>query len=244
MSGILRSKAATVNYWNENAKWYKLWIEHNHYHNRIIEILTAFVQPGWRVLDIGAGNGVLSLPLCAIGCEVIAIEPSHGMRRLLYDEALKRGIDWIKVEDKKWEDIEAVYFKDYDLIMACNSLHLTGIDFHKSLQKIFNSKPKNVFLVVEHYPGIRVKWPHDEYTQLFAQCYQTESSFAYHHIDEVFEHCSFKKGHALCHEEKMDIKARLTFSHDHLWIKETALVQIFWWKINQTTEANKKREHL
>jgi len=45
------------------------------------------VEPGWKVLDIGAGNGVLSLPLCAIGCEVTALEPSWGMRSLF----LRRG---------------------------------------------------------------------------------------------------------------------------------------------------------
>ncbi|OGW53562.1 MAG: hypothetical protein A2Y81_10580 [Nitrospirae bacterium RBG_13_43_8] len=228
---MLCNKAATINYWNENAKWFKLWIEHNHYHNRIIEVLTTFVQPGWKVLDIGAGNGVLSLPLCAIGCEVTALEPSQGMRKLLYDEAVRRGIDWIKVEDKKLEDIEPDHFKDYDLIIASNSLHLTGIGFHESLQKISENNPKNVFLVAEHCPEIRVKWLCDEYTLLFAQCHQTESSSVYHHIDEVFEHYSFKKEHALCYEEKIDIRAQLTFFDDHFWIKDSALVYMFWWKI-------------
>lgn len=244
MEGNLCCKPATVEYWDGNAKWHKLWVEHNEYHNNIIEVLTTFVQPRWKVLDIGAGNGVLSLPLCAIGCELTAIEPSRGMRRLLYDEAFKRGIDWIKVEDKKWEDIEPGYLKGYDLIIASNSIHLTEIGFHESLQKIFECKPKHVFFITEHCPKIKIQWPNDEYALLFSQCYQTESSFAYHHMDEVFEHCSFIKGHSLCQEEKTDIKARLTFSHDHLWIKDTALVYMFWWKINETTEANMKSAYL
>ena len=67
-----RNRPATVDYWDGNAKWHKLWVEHNAYHNKIIQLLTTFVQPGWKVLDIGAGNGVLSLPLCAIGCRVTA----------------------------------------------------------------------------------------------------------------------------------------------------------------------------
>ena len=45
--------------------------------------LTTMVSPGWRVLDMGAGSGILSLPRCTIGCEVTAMEPSIGMRSLL-----------------------------------------------------------------------------------------------------------------------------------------------------------------
>lgn len=39
-------KVATVRFWNKYAKWYKLWIEHNNYHNRIIDVLTTMVELG------------------------------------------------------------------------------------------------------------------------------------------------------------------------------------------------------
>jgi len=93
MEQTICRKTATVGFWDGYARWYKLWMEHNHYHDRIIGMLTEHVAPGWRVLDIGSGNGVLSLPLCAIGCEVTALEPSVGMRNLLFAEAFSRGMD-------------------------------------------------------------------------------------------------------------------------------------------------------
>ena len=37
------------------------------------------IQDGSRVLDIGAGTGILSVPLAAHGCEVTAVEPSPVM---------------------------------------------------------------------------------------------------------------------------------------------------------------------
>lgn len=97
--------AKDVAFWDGYAKWYKLWIEHNNYHDRIIEVITTMVKPGWRVLDIGAGKGGLSLPLCAIGCDVTAIEPSRGMRNLFYEEDFKRGIDWVNVDERRREVI-------------------------------------------------------------------------------------------------------------------------------------------
>ena len=85
-------KAASLSFWDGYAPWYRLWMEHTGYHNRIIEALTDMVRPGWKVLDIGAGNGVLSLPLAAIECEVTALEPSIGMRTLLYEETFRQGL--------------------------------------------------------------------------------------------------------------------------------------------------------
>lgn len=139
------------------------------------------VQPRWNVLDIGAGSGILSLPLCAIECDVTALEPSAAMRSLLYEESFKRGIDWIKVNDGRWEDFQVCETGKNDLIMACNSLHLTQMGFEKALEKIFEAEPRNVFLVTElGSPEIKVKWQYGDYKMLFSKNYETESSFAYH----------------------------------------------------------------
>ena len=104
MEKVLCAHATDVSYWDGYSQWYKLWFEHNNYHDEVLETLMEMVKPGWKVLDVGAGNGVLSLPLCAIGCEVSALEPSAGMRKLLNKEAYSRGIDWIRVDNRRWEE--------------------------------------------------------------------------------------------------------------------------------------------
>lgn len=162
--------AKKIAFWDGYAKWYKLWIEHNNYHDRIIEVITTMVEPGWRVLDIGAGNGILTLPLCAIGCDVTAIEPSTGMRNLFYEEAFKRGIDWVNVDKRRWEVIPIPDLRDYDLIIACNSLHLTKMGFKQAIEKIFRAKPKHVFVVTElGYPDITVRWFYGDHKLLFSK---------------------------------------------------------------------------
>lgn len=233
MGKAVCKKAASVTFWNAYARWYKLWIEHNRYHDRIIEALMEVVRPGWRVLDIGAGGGVLSLPLCAIGCDVTALEPSIGMRSLLYENAFNRGIDWITVDERRWEDVPSYEVRGYDLIIACNSLHLTEIGFARAVEKIFHTNPKNVFIITElGPPEIKVKWQYRDYTMLFTKCYETESSYAYHTIDEMAEYWSFIKGRKLSGFEIEGIKSRLVFEDNHMWLKDTAYVGMYWWKRN------------
>lgn len=230
MEQVICKRAATVEFWDGYARWYKLWMEHNHYHDRIIDILMTVVEPGWKVLDIGAGNGVLSMPLCAIGCEVTVLEPSTGMRKLLYEEAFKRSIDWIHIDERTWEAVSSDDFRDYDLIMACNSLHLTRYGFDTAVKRIFQFNPRHVFVVSELYPGIEVKETYGNHAMNFTRYYETESSFAYHGIDEAVEHWTFKKGREPYAWELAEIQSQLIYRDDHLLISDIATVGMFWWE--------------
>jgi len=233
MEQVVCRRVATVKFWDAYAKWYKLWMEHTLYHGRIIAVLLAMTKPDWKVLDIGAGNGILSIPLYAHGCDVTALEPSIGMRNLLYGEAFKNRINGFNVDERICEEVPCYEFQDYDLIMACNALHLAQIGFEEAIAKMFRARPANVLLVSEvNLPEIRAKWCYGDYTMVLKKYYETDSSFAYHHLNEMIEHWTFKKGPTLQSKEMTELKRRIVLEDRHLWIKDTAWVTMCWWSRN------------
>jgi SAM-dependent methyltransferase len=241
MEQAICKRVATVKFWDGYAKWYQLWMKHTHYHGRIIETLLAMNERGWRVLDIGAGNGVLSILLYVRGCEVTALEPSVGMRNLLYEETFKNRIDGLIVDERIWEEVPCFEYLDYDLILACNTLHLTQIGFDEALSKVFRARPENVFLISEvGPPEIRVRWHYGDYKMVFTKSYEVDSSYAYHHLDEMAQHWTFKKGRTLQPDEIRALRESIVLQGGHLWIKDTAQVMMCWWKrIHQNHEGFK-----
>jgi SAM-dependent methyltransferase len=67
-----------------------------------LEALRALLEPTDTLLDIGAGGGRYALPLALVCHEVIAIEPSDGMRRVLAAGMAEHGIHNIQSVEGRW----------------------------------------------------------------------------------------------------------------------------------------------
>ena len=67
-----------------------------------VEALRSLVRSGDTVLDIGAGGGRYALPLALHAREVIAVEPSEGMREVLAEGMAEHGIENVRVVDARW----------------------------------------------------------------------------------------------------------------------------------------------
>jgi len=232
MEKVLCSHATDVSHWDGYSQWYRLWFEHNNYHDEILITLMEMVAPGWKVLDIGAGNGVLSLPLCAIGCEVNALEPSSGMRNLLHREASSRGIDWIRVDNHRWEEFHDCS-EPFDLVIACNSLHLTTLGIEDSLRKIVSMKSGNIFIVSEfQLDNCSEQFLSNQYSMAFRKKTKTESSFAYHSVHEAVNHWAYINRRLPDPDEEREIRSKLVWRHGHFWVQDTAFINMYWWNLN------------
>ena len=67
-----------------------------------LDVLRSFVRPGETWLDIGAGGGRYALPLALLAGEIIAVEPSEGMARVLRQGMQEHGVSNIQIIPERW----------------------------------------------------------------------------------------------------------------------------------------------
>jgi SAM-dependent methyltransferase len=68
----------------------------------VLEVLLRLAHPGETWLDVGAGAGRFALPLALRVAQVIAVEPSPGMRAALEEDAAAHGIGNVRAIDARW----------------------------------------------------------------------------------------------------------------------------------------------
>lgn len=182
------------------------------------------IEPGWNVLDIGAGTGALSVPLSSLGCNVIALESIREMRNTLNDKVESLHISNINIYSESWDDIPVNSVQGLDLVIACNSLHLVRGGLMKGMTKVFESMASYICLVTEVNQGISIDFKdinklQDSHNFLYIKNLALDSSFYFESMDEV------RKLEAL-----LNHKINTTVEDGRLVQKDTTDVAVLWWE--------------
>ena len=70
----------------------------------VLNLLREMSRPNATWVDIGAGGGRYALPLALVSKQVIAIEPSEGMREVLQSGMAQHGIENVEINALRWPE--------------------------------------------------------------------------------------------------------------------------------------------
>lgn len=115
--------------------------------HRIRHVISSLpVEPGSRILDIGAGPGTLAIPLAGIAAHVTAVEPAAGMAEVMAEYAEEKGVSNLKIVGKRWEEIDPATDLDgkYDIVVASYSLGMP--DIRTAIEMMCKASSKWVYL--------------------------------------------------------------------------------------------------
>lgn len=80
------------------------------------------IQPHWRVLDYGAGTGLLTLCLQPMAGSMLALDASSGMLEVLSGKLAKAGVGNVQVRQSDLVS-QSIPETDFDLIASSMTLH-------------------------------------------------------------------------------------------------------------------------
>jgi len=154
---------------------------------------------------------------------VTALEPSSGMINIFRHKLDLLSISNIDIQKGKWEDSSHQDSQSYDLIVACNSLHLVHGGFITAMTKVFEFRPLNVCLITEINNDYFIDFKEidslqNEYNFLYIKTYSVDSSLCFKDMNEVnaFQAMS---------GSKIDIQMK---QHTPVQIDKTDIALLYW----------------
>ncbi len=97
------------------------------------------------VLDVGAGNGRLAVPIAARVSHVTALDPSGAMLALLRKHMEEAGQSNFSCLQSRWEDVEVgKHFSPHDVVV--DSFTLGFYDLQEALQKLDTAAKRAAYL--------------------------------------------------------------------------------------------------
>lgn len=124
--------------WDGIAKKFRKWMEKDDYPEKLLNKIKT--NPEYSVLDIGCGEGVITIPLAKKVSEVTAVDLSGEMLELLREKAQKEGLNNLKYLNGDLRDLDLEKIGKYDVVVASRSLN--GVmeieDTIKKINKIGN----------------------------------------------------------------------------------------------------------
>lgn len=110
-------------YWERLAGWYESWVENNDYVDVVMSRLPVPLGRDSRILEIGPGSGGFTVPMAAAAGDVVALEPSPAMRRVLTRNLAAARLENVHIIPERVEVGLTEIEGRFDLALAAHSLY-------------------------------------------------------------------------------------------------------------------------
>lgn len=138
-------KKGTSKSWNKIAKKFDKWMDKDDYPEEMVSKIK--VEEGDTVLDIGCGNGAITIPIAKKTKSVTALDLSPKMMDILRENVQAEKLSNIKFINKGLEEVGAHELGPHDVVVASRSMN--GIpDIKPELEKINEIAQKRVYLTL------------------------------------------------------------------------------------------------
>ena len=204
---------------DEKSKWDKIaprfneWMKTDEYPLNFAA--KVHKEPEYTVLDLGCGNGSITLEVAKHVEHVTAVDLSDKMLSIVEKNAEEKGISNISYVQSRIEDIDLDVMGQHDVVISSRSIG--GVyDLKNELKKIDNLARKYVYMT--HWSatskqfekdlckvlGIKHR-PHPDYMYILNMLYQMgiyanvepidcKSLHIYRDLDDAIERCTWKLG--------------------------------------------------
>jgi ubiquinone/menaquinone biosynthesis C-methylase UbiE len=131
--------------WNKIAPKFDQWMKTDNYPQELAARIHK--EPTFTVLDLGCGNGSITLELAQKVKKITAVDMSHEMLSLVNKKALDENISNINYLQSTIEDLEIESIGQHDVVVSSRSLG--GVhDLKKELKKIDELARKYVYITL------------------------------------------------------------------------------------------------
>ncbi len=105
---VLASRAERMQHlqeiWDRMPAWYESWVMYNDYVEKVLPYLLPLIHQHSIVLEIGPGSGAFTIPLARHCKQILAVEPSPGMRTALEANLLNHSLANVQIHPDRIED--------------------------------------------------------------------------------------------------------------------------------------------
>lgn len=130
--------------WDNIAKKFEKWMEKDDYPEKVLNKIQT--MPQYSVLDIGCGEGVLTIPLAKKVSNVTCVDLSKEMLELLKKKAKNENLDNLNYIQGNFEDIDLNTVGKQDIVIASRSLN--GIMNIEGLLKKLNEIGTHIYITL------------------------------------------------------------------------------------------------